>query len=150
MIMVYIVAPLVGAVAGWMLCQFVAWIGSPGENIWQNASIARARIVVCVVGAVLGGLLMPPYTAERVKVAQQYRATYEASLRHVTVTVTEVEPVVRPESDSMVGALILTKEYPGQKIYVRFTRGLKAITVEDRLELTLDEWTVMKVGRVSK
>lgn len=78
----------------------------------------------------------------------QRAAAYKASLRHMTVTVTEVEPVLHSQADMLIGSMIVTKEYLGQKILVRFSCGLKTISVEDRLELTLDGWIVVKASKV--
>lgn len=103
---------------------------------------------ICVL---LGIVFMIQYIGPRIESAIAHlkakQVAYEASLTRVTVTVTEVEPVVTSMHErSQIGNLIQVEEFPRQKLFVSL-HNIKKISVGDLLDLQLDGWAVVKASQ---
>lgn len=145
--MLYIGITLFGGVLAW--CIFTIAVGalhSRRDRVWEDVRFSRSRIVIVLLCAILNGWFVAPLIADATKRAEGRHVAYMASLKRVTVVVTDVEPIPYANVVNQVrGWIILTEEFPRQKIIIP-SRQMKKVSVGDMLDLKLDGWDVIEAG----
>lgn len=142
---------MVGFVFFFVMCGVVQHFIGYEYSTWRHHKMfsAGAFVILVILGFCIGLFYLPAFEQAARERRETMQVAYEASLHHVMVDVTDVEPVVMTDSDSKTDSavIILTDQFPGQKILLIQHTDSTAISVGDSLELWLDEWVVMKAVR---